>query len=117
VIDVKVCRGANCDSDHYLVKVRIRQKISSAARAKGGRRIKWNIEKLKTEQVVEEYQNEVTRNLTVTCNNEGMANEWSNIECAVINATSQTLGKKNPRQNEDWFDQECANAMNAIIKI
>lgn len=49
VTDLKACRGANCDSDHYLVKVKIRQKIFSATKTKGDRQIKWNIEKLKIE--------------------------------------------------------------------
>jgi len=44
-------------------------------------------------------------------NNEGVDNKWSNIECAIINATSQIIGKMNPRRNDDWFDQECADAI------
>ena len=45
VIDVRNSRGANCDSDHYLVKAKVRERISRGwkHRAGCGRR-KWNSE-------------------------------------------------------------------------
>lgn len=29
------------------------------------------------------------------------------------NASSQILGKKQPRRNDDWFDQKCTDALKA----
>lgn len=113
MIDVKTCRGANCDSDHYLVKAKIRQKITSSAKAKGDRQTKWDIEKLKSEEVLKEYQNKVTEVLAGVHNNEDMEKEWSNIESAITNATSYIIEKKQRRRNEDWFDLECADVLSA----
>ena len=45
IIDVRNSTGANCDSDHYLVKAKVRERISRdwKQRTGNGRR-KWNSE-------------------------------------------------------------------------
>jgi endonuclease/exonuclease/phosphatase family metal-dependent hydrolase len=47
IIDVRNSRGANCDSDHYLVKVIVRERISRGWNQRvgvGNGRRKWNSE-------------------------------------------------------------------------
>ena len=41
-IDVRTLRGPNCDSDHYLVRTKIRQRISKVEE----RSRKWDVTKL-----------------------------------------------------------------------
>ena len=47
ILDVKSCRGADCDSDHYMVKMKYRQWISVYGKANTQRNIKFNIDNLK----------------------------------------------------------------------
>ena len=45
ILDVKACRGPNCDSDHFLVKAKVRHRLSNAQKGKSASRIKWNVDK------------------------------------------------------------------------
>lgn len=75
VIDVKICRRVNCDSE-----IKVRQKISSSVKVKGGRKTRWNIEKLKIEKVMEDFQNKIADHLAKAYNNKDVESEWNNIK-------------------------------------
>ena len=49
ILDVKSCRGADCDSDHYMVKIKYKQRISTIGKLNTQKSIKYNIDKLKRE--------------------------------------------------------------------
>ena len=57
IIDVRNSRGANCDSDHYLVKAKVRERISRGWKHRvgnGGR--KWNPELITSPEGKMRYQ-------------------------------------------------------------
>ena len=59
VIDVRSCRGPNCDSDHYLVRAKVRERITKLQKVSRMDRKKWDVEKLKNDsrnQNRKEYQ-------------------------------------------------------------
>lgn len=56
IIDVKSMRGANCDSDHYLVRSILRQKIMAKINKANNIAPKWNVEALNSELVKDNYQ-------------------------------------------------------------
>ena len=55
IIDARAMRGPNCDSDHYLVRVMLRQRLAKVHTHGGVKRIKWNVEKLKVEEERNKY--------------------------------------------------------------
>lgn len=112
ILDVRIYRGANGDSDHYLVRVKIRRKISSSVIIREVKRDKWNAEELGKREVIEEYQEEIRTQLMRTCNNESVEEEWRSIKDVITEASGQIIGKKQYRYNEEWFDQKCIEAIN-----
>lgn len=97
ILDVRTCRSANCDSDHYLVRIRVNQKISKSVAVKGERRTKWDVKKLKTDRIAEEYRTRITEDLAEVNESgdegESMEEVWRNIESSITNAAEQIVGK------------------------
>ena len=56
VLDVKSCIGADCDSDHYMVKIKYRQRISTVGKLSTQSSIKYNVENLKEGNNAKELQ-------------------------------------------------------------
>lgn len=65
IYDKRSHRGADCDTDHYLVIAKLRSKLKSQTKLNQSKRTKIHIEVLKNENVRKKYENEVMKNLNV----------------------------------------------------
>ncbi|XP_055388124.1 craniofacial development protein 2-like [Condylostylus longicornis] len=82
IIDVRTYRGANCDSDHFLVK--------------GVKRRKWNTDNLKNEGTNENFRNIVERRLEGEINNaRSIDEEWDQMENAMRRTAEEIVGQTN----------------------
>ena len=66
ITDVSSCRGPSCDSDHFLVKVTLRERLSNALKNQGRKKKRWNIDKLKNEENLNLYERKINEKLENT---------------------------------------------------
>jgi hypothetical protein len=105
--DVRVFRGANCDSDHYLVIVKVRQKLAKVYGNKAVRVNKWNVEALEDQRTKRMYMKQISHYNNEIVVEEDINLEWNNIKLVVNSAAVSTVGKKERKQRQEWFDEEC----------
>jgi hypothetical protein len=89
ILDVKSCRGADCDSDHYMVKIEYRQRISITGKSKGQRSSKFDKDKLKNGLTAREYRNKIENFLQTPSNIEDQTVEtmWKYIKHSIHKAS------------------------------
>jgi hypothetical protein len=87
MLDVKSCTGADCDSDHYMVKIKYRQRISTVGKLSTQRSIKYNVETLKVGNNAKEYRNKIEELLQLLPNTEDqqVGAVWEVIRKAISN--------------------------------
>ncbi|XP_052563032.1 LOW QUALITY PROTEIN: uncharacterized protein LOC120414040 [Culex pipiens pallens] len=92
IIDVRTYRGANVDSDHYLVMVKMRQRLSLAKSVRYRRPPRLDLERLKLPEVASRYAHSLEAALPGE---------------AITNAAESTIGFVERGRRNDWFDEEC----------
>ncbi|XP_058456370.1 uncharacterized protein LOC131433790 [Malaya genurostris] len=109
IIDVRTNRGANVDSDHYLVMVKLRPKLSVINNARYLLPPRYNIERLKQPYVASAY----AQNFEAALPDEGELDValfedcWSTGKAAINNAVECTVGNVKRNRRNEWFDDEC----------
>jgi hypothetical protein len=62
-MDVRLYRGSNIDSDHYLVIACLRAQILNVKQVTGIRTSKYHVSKLTSAEVVEQYRQQIEEKL------------------------------------------------------
>ena len=55
-MNVRRCRGADCDTDHHLVQIKYQQGMSQYKNERSVRQRKYVIRKVKDEEIVKKYK-------------------------------------------------------------
>ncbi|XP_038106408.1 uncharacterized protein LOC119766088 [Culex quinquefasciatus] len=108
IIDVRTYRGANVDSDHYLVMVKMRQRLSLAKSVRYRRPPRLDLERLKLPEVASRYAHSLEAALPgrVSCW-KLLEDCWRSVKAAITNAAESTIGFVERGRRNDWFDEEC----------
>ncbi|XP_055691300.1 craniofacial development protein 2-like [Lutzomyia longipalpis] len=111
LLNVRTFRGANVDSDHFLVGAVFRARVATFKGVAATKSVKINIEALKNEQLRAKYAEEVDAALANNASGPGdgmpINDMWEHVKSVVIGKASTTLGLGRKADRNDWFDDEC----------
>ncbi|PSN38555.1 hypothetical protein C0J52_14819 [Blattella germanica] len=122
IIDIRSVRGLDCNSDHQLVRVKIRERLAlTRGTDNKDDSDKFELKNLRNDEVRLEYQIKITNRFeTLECSEENVATEeenninreWESIRDTIKLSASESVGLLKKRQSRKWFDDECADMVN-----
>jgi len=111
VLDVRSFRGADCDTDHYLVIAKVRERLAVGKQAaQRFDRQRFNLRKLNEPEAREQYQIEIINRFAALENlneDDNVKRTWKNIKEHNQTSVKESLGLHKLKQNKSWFNEEC----------
>jgi hypothetical protein len=106
LLDVRSFRGANIGSD-YLAISKIRGRICNLRKTSGYQPKKFNVGKLKEQDVKIVYAQRIEGCLTDFNDSESINEEWKALRDIITTTADAVLGKAGKMEQNNWFDTEC----------
>lgn len=111
VLDVGAYRGADSDSDHFLVVAKLRARIAASQSGKRANKAEsFDIKKLQDGLERVRYQVEISNRfqaLEESEENDEPNSRWTAIEKTIKGVAKKVLGKQKKSKSKPWFDEEC----------
>ncbi|XP_054287800.1 uncharacterized protein LOC129003530 [Macrosteles quadrilineatus] len=117
ITNVRTIRGAECGSDHYLVLVKVKQRICIEKRK--GQEIHESIavEKLREKDTAKEFKIKLSNRFQILEEQEQndkltIEERWTSLRNTIQKCAEEVCGKKKRSKNKPWFDEDCRTMIN-----
>ncbi|KAK9686020.1 hypothetical protein QE152_g37504 [Popillia japonica] len=105
--DVRTYRGADADSDHFLVITKLKQVVPINTNTRNIRTTKYILEEIKNKNTLAKIELQIDSKLTKLTETNNIEHDWRQIEQTVQETLEICLGGKAKKREKDWFDEEC----------
>jgi hypothetical protein len=112
--DIRSFRGADFDTDHYLLVAKVKERLAVRKQAaQKFDRERFNLRKLNELEVEEKYQIEITNRFAAleNLNVDDVNRSWENIKENIKTSAKDSPGMHELKQHKPWFDKECVDSL------
>ncbi|XP_039297864.1 uncharacterized protein LOC120354582, partial [Nilaparvata lugens] len=114
ILDVRSLRGADCDTDHFMIRLKYRQRINNTGFSKGKKQLKFDCEKLLKNQSLKEAYQQRSQDKLEEYQHAGdttAEQKWKNLRHSIVMSAQETIGYKRKEVRNTWIDEECIQAL------
>ncbi|XP_038221620.1 craniofacial development protein 2-like, partial [Zerene cesonia] len=115
--DIRTFRGADCDSDHYLLGIKVRARINVSKEKTVTCEDKINVENIRHDKVNKNLQIELNNRFDGLPLSDNIEEAWNTLKETVKKASLQILGKKKRKNRRKWLTPKCEELLNERRKL
>jgi hypothetical protein len=110
--NIRTLRGLNRDSDHFLVKTIIKQRLITKPRGNIDNRKKWNLVSVQNSLIIKQYRQKIYEKFLQKRQQVDINQEWENIKNVMLERAEETKHGKRTyvmsggSRNVQWLFQE-----------
>jgi len=108
--DVRSKRGYNCDSNHFLVQIKIKQKLITVNNRQT-QKYKWDRQLLNQKEKINKYQEKIQSKLQEKEEETDINQELQNLKQVILEAARELKSSKDAKNGNHWWDDECKSAI------
>ncbi|PNF27030.1 hypothetical protein B7P43_G10398 [Cryptotermes secundus] len=115
ILDVRSFRAADCDTDHYLVVAKVRERLAVTKQTTHRVHLeRFNLKKLNEVEGKEQYSVEISNRFAALENLDTEVDVNKTLETIRENikmSAKESLGYYEPKKHKPWFDEGCSKLL------
>jgi hypothetical protein len=108
--DVRSKRGYNCDSDHFLIQIKIKQKLM-VDKNRQTLKHKWDRQSLNQKEKISQYQEKIQSKMQEIREETNINQDWQNLKQMILESANEFKLSKDSKNTNHWSDDECKRAI------